>query len=119
MGILSLVPNLLIEAEKVVPGHGAELFQVLDLVSTANCSTCNYMRINQNREGYCYMFRSVPDEVCMLHTFRQNDGFMAIELVKGILGHSGDTLLSERLKKGYPFSVIEITKIENFDRREI
>jgi len=36
MALLSFVPNLLQEAEKAVPGHGAELVQALDAVSTAS-----------------------------------------------------------------------------------
>lgn len=36
MGLLLFVPNLLQEAEKLVPGHGVELLQAMDSVSTAS-----------------------------------------------------------------------------------
>lgn len=35
-----------------------------------NCATCDYKKLNGNREGHCYMFRDEPEDVCMAHTGR-------------------------------------------------
>lgn len=37
-----------------------------------NCKTCDYMKINWNREGHCYMFRDEPSDVCSQYTSRNN-----------------------------------------------
>lgn len=38
-----------------------------------NCATCDYKKLNGNREkGHCYMFRDAPTDVCMQHTGRNN-----------------------------------------------
>ena len=37
-----------------------------------NCKTCDYTKINGNREGHCYMFRDEPSDVCSQYTSRNN-----------------------------------------------
>jgi hypothetical protein len=35
-----------------------------------NCQTCDYTKLNGNREGHCYMFSDEPTDVCIQHTGR-------------------------------------------------
>lgn len=48
-----------------------------------NCSTCEHRQTalrSPEDEGWCYMFRRPPNEVCMQHTERSragNSAFMA------------------------------------------
>jgi len=40
-----------------------------------NCETCEYKHLkspDQTDDGWCYMFRDEPQEVCMLHTGRKS-----------------------------------------------
>ncbi len=37
-----------------------------------NCNACEYKRINEQKEGHCYMFRNAPSDICMQHTQRKN-----------------------------------------------
>lgn len=37
-----------------------------------NCGTCDYTKLNGNREGHCYMFRDTPDTVCAKHTMSRD-----------------------------------------------
>lgn len=39
-----------------------------------NCETCDYKRMQtsgDDEDGWCYMFREEPTEVCMQHTARK------------------------------------------------
>ena len=40
-----------------------------------NCKTCDYTKLNANRDGHCYMFRDEPTDVCMQHTGRKQSFF--------------------------------------------
>jgi hypothetical protein len=42
----------------------------LGMINPNNCKTCDYTKLNANREGHCYMFLNAPDDVCMIHTLR-------------------------------------------------
>jgi hypothetical protein len=35
-----------------------------------NCATCDYTKLNANREGHCYMFKDAPSDICMIHTLK-------------------------------------------------
>ena len=48
------------------------------------CETCDYKKLNGNREGHCYMFRDEPTDVCMQHTGQKMLGF---ELLMAVAKH--------------------------------
>ena len=43
-----------------------------------NCETCDYKKMNEGQDGWCYMFKDEPTELCMAHSGRKPD-FAAIK----------------------------------------
>jgi len=46
-----------------------------------NCNTCYYKLVAEDDDGWCYMFRNEPNEVCMVHTGRR----MSVESIIKLL----------------------------------
>ena len=46
-----------------------------------NCNTCYYKLVAEADDGWCYMFRNEPNEVCMDHTGRR----MSVESIIKLL----------------------------------
>lgn len=51
------------------------------LYNPNNCSTCYYKQVAEDADGWCYMFRNEPNEVCMDHTGRR----MSVEAIIKLL----------------------------------
>jgi hypothetical protein len=48
-----------------------------------NCSTCDHKIGRREEDGFCYMFRHEPTDVCMQHTMRKkNDKELMMLLAK-------------------------------------
>ncbi len=47
-----------------------------------NCNTCYYKLVAEADDGWCYMFRNEPNEVCMDHTGRRMSVESIIKLLR-------------------------------------
>ena len=50
-----------------------------------NCETCDYLKMNTNKDGYCYMFKHEPMDVCLIHTGRSLSKIERMARIEGFM----------------------------------